>query len=82
MIGAAPSVAESIGTQIVKVLLVHMCLCLVGTHEFMFSCMNMSVFYWYVCVIVGLVQMPQMLNIAKCLPRCMRSGRHGETKGV
>ena len=82
MIGAAPSVAKLIGTQIVKVLLVHMCLCLIGTHKFMFSCMNMSVFYWYVCVIVGLVQMPRMLNMAKCLPRRMRSGRHGETKGV
>ena len=40
MIGAAPSVAEGIGTQSVKVLLVRMCLCLVGTHESMFSCMN------------------------------------------
>ena len=44
MIGAAPSVAEAIGTQSVKVLLVHMCLCLVGTYEPMFSCMNVSVF--------------------------------------
>ena len=44
MIGAAPSVAEAIGTQSVKVLLVHMRLCLVGTYESMFSCMNMSVF--------------------------------------
>ena len=79
---AAPVCGRRIGTQSVKVLLVRMCLCLVGTHEFMFSCMNMSVFYWYVCVIVGLVQMPRMLNIAKCLPRRMRSGRHGETKGV
>ena len=42
----------------------------------------MSVFYCYVCLIVGLIQMPRMLIIAKCLPRCMRSGRHGETKGV
>ena len=32
MIGAAPSVAEGIGTQSVKVLLVRMCLCLVGVH--------------------------------------------------
>ena len=61
MIGAAPSVAEPIGTQIIKVLLVHMCLCLVGTHEFMFTCMNISVFYWYVCVFVGLVH-ELMLN--------------------
>ena len=44
MIGAAPSVAEAIGTQRVKVLLVHMCLCLVGTYESMFGCMNLSVF--------------------------------------
>ena len=44
MIGAAPSVAEAIGTQRVKVLLVHMYLCLVGTYESMFSCMNMSLF--------------------------------------
>ena len=80
---AAQSVAEAIGTQSVKVMLVRMCLCLVGTHESMFlSCMNMPVFYWCVCVIVGLVQMPRMLNMAKCLPRRMRSGRHGETKGV
>ena len=48
MIGAAPSVAESIGTQIVKVLLVHMCLCLVGTHKSMLNCMNLSMFYWCV----------------------------------
>ena len=53
---ATQSVAEAIGTQSVKVLLVRMCLCLVGTHESMFSCMNMSVFYWCVCVFVGLVQ--------------------------
>ena len=44
MIGAAPSVAEAIGTQSVKGLLVRMCLCLVGTYVSMFSCMNMSVF--------------------------------------
>ena len=45
---AAQSVAEAIGTQSVKVKLVRMCLCLVGTHESMFSCMNLSVFYWCV----------------------------------
>ena len=45
---AAQSVAEAIGTQSVKVLLVRMCLCLVGTHKSMFSCMNLSVFYWCV----------------------------------
>ena len=47
-IGAAPSVAEAIGTQSVKVLLVHMCLCLVGTHKSMLNCMNLSMFYWCV----------------------------------
>ena len=31
----------------VKVLLVHLCICLVGTHESMFSCMNVSVSCWY-----------------------------------
>ena len=45
---AAQSVAKAIGTQSVKVKLVRMCLCLVGTHESMFSCMNLSVFYWCV----------------------------------
>ena len=35
----------------VKVLLVHMCLCLVGTYESMFSCMNMSLFL-LVCVCI------------------------------
>ena len=34
---AAQNVAEAIDTQSVKVLLVRMCLCLVGTYEFMFS---------------------------------------------
>ena len=48
-------------------LLVRMCLCLVGTHEFMFSCMNMSVFYWYVCVFVGLVRTSLCLILRICL---------------
>ena len=42
-------------------------MCLVGTHESMFSCMNMSVFYWYVCVFVGLVQMSLCLVLKICL---------------
>ena len=53
---AAQNVAEAIGTQSVKVLLVRMCFCflvcmcfcLVGTHKSMFSCMNVSVLYWCV----------------------------------
>ena len=52
MIGAAPSVAEGIGTQSVKVLLVRMCLYLVGTHESMFSFTNVclrSVCMWVFC---------------------------------
>ena len=44
MIGAAPSVAKAFGRRSIKVLLVHMCLCLVGTYESMFGCMNLSVF--------------------------------------
>ena len=51
-IGAAPSVAEGIGTQSVKVLLVRMCLYLVGTHESMFSFTNVclrSVCMWVFC---------------------------------
>ena len=36
----AAGCGRRIGTQSVKVLLVRMCLCLVGTHESMFSCMN------------------------------------------
>ena len=43
---AAQSVAEAMGTQSVKVLLVRVCLCLVGTHKSMFSCIDLSVFYW------------------------------------
>ena len=43
----APVCGRSIGTQSVKVLLVRMCLCLVGTHEFMSSCMNI-----YGCVLL------------------------------
>ena len=43
MIGAAPSVAEVIGTRSVKVLLVRMCLCLVVSYESMFSWMNVCV---------------------------------------
>ena len=45
---AAPVCGRRIGTQSVKILLVRMCLCLVGTHKSMFSCMNLSVFYWCV----------------------------------
>ena len=52
MIGAAPSVAEGIGTQSVKVLLVRMCLCLAGTHESMFSCMNTCLRSFGMCVLL------------------------------
>ena len=41
--------------------------CLVGTHEFMLSCMDMSVLYWYVRVFVGLVRMSLCLILRICL---------------
>ena len=65
---AAQNVAEAIGTQSVKVLLVHMCLCLVGTYEPMFSCMNMSVFWLigvYICW-VGTYELYLVLRTCLC----------------
>ena len=59
--------AEAVGTQSVKALLVRICLCLVGTHESMFSCNNMSVFYWCMCVFFGFVQASLCLVLRKCL---------------
>ena len=53
MIRATPSVAEAIGTQSVKVLLVRMCLCLVGTHQSMFSGSAGWLVGWLVGLSVG-----------------------------
>ena len=48
-------------------LLVRLCLYLVGTHESMFSCMNMSVSGCYLCVFVGLVSIHFYVECYDCV---------------